>query len=346
MTTNLVSLALNYLTPEMIARIASALGLDKAIAGKAVTAAVPALLKSFANVAATPEGARKLSGAISQQNSGILDTLASSIGGAGQQDIVNSGVNALGSLLGASAVPAVADALGKYVGMGQGESKSLIGLLGPAVMGVIGKEQKAQGLDATGLANLLAAQKSNINAALPSGFADALKATGLPNFTAAPQLSPAAKTSSSWLNWALGLLAAAAIAWWLFGNRATEVADQAKTTAGQVAENLTVDGIDLKSVVQTTLNDMTSALQTVSDEASAKTALPKLQSAMTELEKVRGLSAKLPTTGRSILATLVAAARPSIEDLFKKVLAIPGVEALAKPTVDQLRATLDDLAKA
>jgi hypothetical protein len=43
---------------------------------------------------------------------------------------------------------------------------------------------------------------------------------------------------------------------------------------------------------------------------------------------------------------LVAAARPSIEDLFKKVLAIPGVEALAKPTVDQLRATLDDLAKA
>jgi hypothetical protein len=345
MATNLVSLALNYLTPEMIARIASALGLDKAIAGKAVTAAVPALLKSFASVAATPEGARKLSGAISQQNSGILDTLASSIGGAGQQDIVNSGVNALGSLLGASAVPAVADALGKYVGMGQGESKSLIGLLGPAVMGVIGKEQKAQGLDAAGLANLLTAQKSNINAALPSGFADALKSTGLPHF-ATPQPSPSAKASSSWLNWALGLLAAAAIAWWLFGNRATEVADQAKTTAGQVAENLTVDGIDLKSVVQTTLNDMTSALQSVSDEASAKTALPKLQSAMTELEKVRGLSAKLPTTGRSILATLVAAARPSIEDLFKKVLAIPGVEALAKPTVDQLRATLDDLAKA
>jgi hypothetical protein len=346
MTNNLVSLALNYLTPEMIARIASALGLDKAIAGKAVTAAVPALLKSFANVAATPDGARKLSGAISQQNSGILETLASSIGGAGQQDIVNSGVNTLGSLLGSSAVPAVADALGKYVGMGHGESKSLIGLLGPAVMGVIGKEQKAQGLDATGLANLLSAQKSNINAALPSGFADALKSTGLPHFAAAPQPSPAAKTSSSWLNWALGLLAAAAIAWWLFGNRATEVADQAKTTAGQVAENLTVDGIDLKSVVQTTLNDMTSALQSVSDEASAKTALPKLQSAMTELEKVRGLSAKLPTTGRSILATLVAAARPSIEDLFKKVLAIPGVETFAKPTVDQLRATLDDLAKA
>ena len=193
MSTNLVSLALNYLTPDMIARIASALGLDKAIAGKAVTAMVPALLGSFASVAATPEGARKLSGAISQQSPGILDSLASSIGGAGQQGLVNSGVNALGSLLGTSAVPAVAGALGKYVGIGERESTSLIGLLAPAVMGVLGKEQKSQGLDAAGLSNLLAAQKSNINAALPSGFADALKSTGLPLFSAATPVPPACR---------------------------------------------------------------------------------------------------------------------------------------------------------
>jgi len=346
MSTNLVSLALNYLTPDMIARIASALGLDKALAGKAVTAMVPALLKSFANVAATPDGARKLAGAISQQSPGILETLASSIGGAGQQGLVNSGVNALGSLLGTSAVPAVAGALGNYVGIGQKESTSLIGMLAPAVMGVLGKEQKSQGLDAAGLSNLLAAQKGNINAALPSGFADALKASGLPLLGATPVPQTAAKASTSWLNWALGLLAAAAIAWWLFGHRATEVADQAKTTAGQVAESLTVDGVDLKSTVQTTMNSLTSALQSVSDEASAKTALPNLQSATAELEKIRGLSAKLPTSGKSALAALITAARPSIDDLFKKVLAIPGVEALAKPTVDQLRATLDNLAKA
>jgi GTPase involved in cell partitioning and DNA repair len=71
-----------------------------------------------------------------------------------------------------------------------------------------------------------------------------------------------------------------------------------------------------------------------------------LQSATAELEKVRDLSSKLPTSGKSALATLITAARPSIEDMFRKVLAIPGIEALVKPTVDQLRATLDDLAKA
>jgi hypothetical protein len=347
MNTNLVTLALNYLTPDMIARIASAFGLDKAIVGRAVTAMVPALLKSFANVAATPDGARKLAGAISQQSPGILDTLASSIGGAGQQGLVNSGVNALGSLLGTSAVPAVAGALGKYVGIGHGESTSLIGLLAPAVIGVLGNEQKNKGLDATGLSNLLATQKSNIEAALPAGFADALKSTGLPLFsTAMPVLPTAAKPTSSWLNVALGLLAAVVIAWWLFGHRATEVAEQTKTTAGQVAESLTVDGVDLKSTVQTTMDSLTSALQSVSDEASAKLSLPKLQTAKAEFEKVQDLSAKLPKNGRTALAALITAARPAIEDLFKKVLAIPGVEALAKPTVDQLRATLDDLAKA
>ena len=175
-----------------------------------------------------------------------------------------------------------------------------------------------------------------------------LNDSGLPLFTAAGSTAASAAKSSSmgWLNWALGLLAIAAIAWWLFGHRAAEVADQAKTTAGQVAESLMVDGVDLKSTVQTTMDGLKSALESVSDEASAKVALPKLESAVAEFDKVRGLSAKLPSSGKSALAALITAARPSIEDLFKTVLAIPGVEALAKPTIDQLRTTLDELAKA
>ena len=145
MSVNLVSLALRYLTPDMIAQIASALGVDKSLIGKAVTAMVPGLLRSFANIAATPDGARKLAGAISQQKPGLLDNLASTIGGAGQQDLVSSGLNTLNSLLGGGAVPAVAGALGKFAGIGQGPSTSLIGMLAPAVMGVIGKGAEISG---------------------------------------------------------------------------------------------------------------------------------------------------------------------------------------------------------
>jgi hypothetical protein len=80
---NLVSLAMQYLTPDVINRIASALGVDKSAIGKAATAAVPALLGSFANAASTRDGANKLADAVGQQSAGILDSLASTIGGQG-----------------------------------------------------------------------------------------------------------------------------------------------------------------------------------------------------------------------------------------------------------------------
>ena len=65
MATNLVSLVMQFLTPNLIGRIASALGLDRRATEVAV--AVPALLGGLTNVAATPDGARKLLDAVSLQ---------------------------------------------------------------------------------------------------------------------------------------------------------------------------------------------------------------------------------------------------------------------------------------
>jgi hypothetical protein len=52
MATNLVSVIMKFLTPDMISRMASALGLDRNDASSAVEAGVPALLAAFAGVAA------------------------------------------------------------------------------------------------------------------------------------------------------------------------------------------------------------------------------------------------------------------------------------------------------
>ena len=60
MEPNIISLASQYLTPEILAKIGSSLGLDQSVIGKACSAAIPALFGHFANLAATPEGARKL----------------------------------------------------------------------------------------------------------------------------------------------------------------------------------------------------------------------------------------------------------------------------------------------
>ena len=347
---NLVSLAMQYLTPDVITKISSALGVDKSAIGKAATAAVPALLGSFANAASTRDGASKLASTVGQQSAGILDSLASTIGGPGQQSFVNSGISALNSLLGGSATSALSGALSKFTGMSQGSSSSLIGMLAPAVLGTLGDQQAEQNLDASGLARLLASQKDNIAAALPPGFGSLLSAAGVPGFAAAGKqassMAPADTSFPDWMKWVLGALALAVLAWWLFGKRPAEIVEPTTAPPGQVTQNLTVDGVDLRSTIQTALDNLKTTLQGVSDVDSAKAALPKLDASASQLDKVRELSGKLPVDGKSALAALVTAARPSIEQLFDKVLAIPGVDAVAKPAIEALRAKLDALSKA
>ena len=177
MSINIVSLATQFLTPDMIARIASALGVDKSLAGKAISAAVPSLLGGLAGMAGTQDGAQKLFQAVTQQPPSVLDSLAGMIGGSGQASLVESGTKALGSLLGPAVVSGLGGALSKYTGLGGTASSSLLGLLAPVVMGTLGKQASAGSLNAGGLASLLASQTTNISAALPSGFADTLRGT-------------------------------------------------------------------------------------------------------------------------------------------------------------------------
>jgi len=151
--------------------------------------------------------------------------------------------------------------------------------------------------------------------------------------------------------------AAALLALWAWSRRSSEVVEQAKpnagqvveqakTTAGQVDGSLSVDGVNLKSSFESALAGLKANLQGVTDAASAKAALPQLEKEGTEFDKLRNLAGKLPVDGKTAFAALVARLRPSIEELFNKVLAIPGVSDMAKPVIDGLRAKLDALSKA
>lgn len=61
MATNLVSSIMQILTPDLIAKIARTLGIEPDVAQKVAGAAVPAILASFAGIAAKPAGAQRLS---------------------------------------------------------------------------------------------------------------------------------------------------------------------------------------------------------------------------------------------------------------------------------------------
>ena len=75
MAVNLVSLIMQFLTPDMIGRIASALGLDRNNTQTAISAAIPGLLAGLSGVAAQPGGAQKLVDTVRQQT-GALGSFA------------------------------------------------------------------------------------------------------------------------------------------------------------------------------------------------------------------------------------------------------------------------------
>ena len=192
MATNLVSLVMQYLTPDMIGRIATALGFNRNKAQSAISGAVPALLAAFNDVATQPGGAQKLADAARQQT-GLLGNFAGVLAAGGQSSLLDKGSQLLSSLVSGQNQNALIEAIAKFTGLDQGASGSLLGMLAPIVMGTIGQHQSAAGaLDANSIAKLFAGQKDNIAGALPSGFGSLLGGTGLLN-----SLGDAARTATA-----------------------------------------------------------------------------------------------------------------------------------------------------
>src|SRR4029077_15577867 len=283
MAANLVSVVMQFLTPHMIAKIASALGLDRSVAQKAIGGAVPALLAGLADLASTPNGARQLS-TLTQQQSGSLDSLKSFIGGSGQNTLAETGSSMLSGLFGGGALDTIAQSIGKFAGVDEGSSKSLLGVLGPGVLGALGQTQRSAGLDASGLASLLASQKDQIAAAIPAGLADQLSAAGLiakasgrvrngaaavsaagsriasaadRNIAGASQAASAATRAAStqWPIWLAALALLGGLAWFTLGRQGNEKVAEAPRpaptqpattgTVGIAPAYLTIGGVNL-----------------------------------------------------------------------------------------------------
>src|SRR5215831_4401909 len=177
MATNLVSYIMQFLTPDMIGRIASTLGLDRNDTQTGVAAAVPSLLAALGGVAAKPGGAQSLVDTIKQQ-SGVTDSFGSILGTGNPSSFVDKGSSLLMALLGSHDQSALAGAIGTFAGVGHSGGSSLLGMLTPVIMGLIGK-QIGPRLDVGSLGNLFASQKEQIAQALPRGMSNLLGGTGL-----------------------------------------------------------------------------------------------------------------------------------------------------------------------
>jgi hypothetical protein len=381
MAVNIVELVTQSLTPQVISKTASALGINPALAQALAGATIPAVLAALAGVASTPGGAKNIADNVSKQDPDVLNNVVNSIGTSGQGQIVGAGSQILSSLLGSQAVTSLTAALSRFVGANQTAAQTVLGLVTPIAMGTLGQQDPENWSDGNGIARFFASQKDVIAAALPSGLAAALSGSGLLRGiegslqggvssaaaaanaagaraagTASSAASSAANTASqaardlsasaggipSWML-IVGAVVVLALLGWFFLGRSGEKTAVAPATQ-QSTTTGSVDAADLGKQATAALDGLKTALSSITDADSAKAALPKITDATGKIDGLNGMAGQLSADAKKAFAGQVAPLVTALKDQMDKVAALPGVSDIVKPAFDTLKGKLDALA--
>jgi hypothetical protein len=360
---NILSAVSQYLTPDLIAKIATAAGIsDGRLARKAIGAAAPAILSGLADLGSSPEGVRQLADAIAKQSSDTVDNLPSTIADPGR--LAGTGQTVLTSLLGGNSVSSLVSAISRFAGVGDGPVRSILGMLTPVILSLLGREAGA-GTD--GLTQFLSSQSDQISAAMPSGLSDALRTSGFlgraspvtsqssranegyrvagegADRTARARRSPASR-STNWAYWILPLLVIAGLLWYLLGGEpTTPIATAPETNPTPPSEQGARGNADLARRTTMAADSLSSTLQDVKDRASAVGALPKLQQATNELDRIDNLAKRLPLEARNQLAESIKTPIAHLKSALNNVNALPGMTDDVKSTIAGLQSKLDVL---
>jgi Bacterial protein of unknown function (DUF937) len=380
MAVNIVELTTQALTPQVISRIASALGINPALAQSLVSATVPAVLACLGGVASTPGGAKNIADSVSKQDPDVLTNVVNSIGTAGQGQVVGVGSQILSSLLGSQAVTSLTAAISRFGGANQSAAQTVLGLVTPTVMGTLGQQDPENWSDGTAIGRFFASQKDVIAAALPAGLATALSGSGLLKgmeaslqggvssaaaaanaagaraaSTASTATSSAANTASraarevgaaggipSWLLIVGAAVVLALLAWFFLGRSGEKTAVAPATQQSTTTSK--VDATDLSKQATGTLDELKTTLSAITDADSAKAALPKVTDATGKIDALNGMAGQLPADAKKLFAGQLAPLVTALKDQMDKIAALPGVGDIVKPAFDTLKGKLDALA--
>lgn len=146
--------------------IAQRFGISESTANTAIQMAVPLILTALARKASQPQEAQNLHQAVATDHDGsILDNVTSYL----QNPQSANGAGILGHVFGGQQ-PAVENNLAQATGMDQSSAGGLLETLAPLVMGSLGRAQQQNGLDASGLSDLLNSQQQEAQANAPGAM--------------------------------------------------------------------------------------------------------------------------------------------------------------------------------
>lgn len=146
--------------------IAQRFGISETTANTAIQMAVPLILTALARKASQPQEAQNLHQAVATDHDGsIFDNLTGYL----QNPQSANGAGILGHVFGGQK-PAIENNLAQATGMDQSSAGGLLETLAPLVMGSLGKAQQQNGLDASGLSDLLNNQQQEAQANAPGAM--------------------------------------------------------------------------------------------------------------------------------------------------------------------------------
>jgi len=160
MSNNLMDLLKGQLTNGVLETLTSQLGggATPSQTQGAASSIMEVLLGGVARNAASPEGATALNNALEKDHDGgILDNLQDILGGRHvppNQDRVLNGAGILKHILG-NKQSSIVDAISKSNGLNTNQTSNLMIKLAPLLLGVLGKQKRKEGLDVSGLSDLL-----------------------------------------------------------------------------------------------------------------------------------------------------------------------------------------------
>lgn len=166
---NLVDAVNSYLTSDVTHQASSLAGEPESATFNVMHGAIPSLLGGLLNYSSNRDGANSLAGMIRDgRYSAVLDNPAELFGGGSVTSSMSSmGKSLVGGIFGNSA-SSVMDALASSSGVKSSSASTLMFLLAPLTLGVVGRLAGSQGLNAAGITNLLKDQKREITDATPS----------------------------------------------------------------------------------------------------------------------------------------------------------------------------------
>lgn len=358
MAINLLDLVKTAVSGQVAEQIGSLTGIDKNKSASAIEAAVPVLLGSLLKKSSTPSGASDLSKMLKDQDTSILDNLGGLLGGSGSSDLLSMGTKLLPSLLGGSQ-SSIISTLVKLLGFNDKTIGSLLGMLAPIVLSVVGKQAKAAGgFDPGVLTNLLGSQSNLLSNALPNelkgamGMADLLGGKATQAVNTATQATAQAGNP---LKFILPLLALAALGYLGYTFFTQKPAEKPADNGGAAVSMPKVDlpevdlpkvdlpdlG-DLKKNLDSTFGGLTGVLEGITDVDTAKGALSKIEEAAKAYE---GLAIdKLPEAAKTGLGPFVKPYLTKVSELIAKLYLIPGVKDIIEPAIGPMIKAVTGLA--